>query len=51
MGANRIVKAVAIPHPVGSPGLGPEEHALRRDIVLRAVEALGTEIQEQTVFD
>lgn len=52
VGANRIVKAVAIPHPVGNPGLEPEaEHALRRAIVLRAVEALGTEIKEQTVFD
>ena len=52
VGANRIVKAVAIPHPVGSPGLEPEaEHALRRAIVLRAVEALGTQIKDQTVFE
>lgn len=52
VGANRIVPAVAIPHPLGNPSLDPaEEKKLRRAIVERALEALATEITEQTVFE
>lgn len=52
VGANRIVPAVAIPHPLGDPSLKPEEEkAVRRKILEKALEALGTEIREQTVFE
>jgi len=52
VGANRIVPAVAIPHPLGNPALGKEdEKALRKQLVLKALKALETEVQEQTVFD
>ncbi len=52
VGANRIVPAVAIPHPLGNPELDPEEEkALRRGIVLKALEALQTEISDQTIFE
>lgn len=51
VGANRIDPAVAIPHPLGNPQLNPrEEFALRRGIVEKALEALSTEIEQQTVF-
>lgn len=52
VGANRIVPAVAIPHPLGDPDMEPaEERALRRAIVERALAALETKIESQTVFD
>ena len=52
VGANRIVPAVAIPHPLGDPKLDPkEEKALRRKLVERALNALSTEVEDQTVFD
>jgi betaine reductase len=52
VGANRIVPSVAIPHPLGDPSKTPsEERALRRALVERALEALETDISEQTVFD
>ncbi len=51
VGANRIVPAVAIPHPLGNPELAPEEQKkLRRKIVEKALQALTTEVKEQTVF-
>ncbi len=51
VGANRIVPAVAIPHPLGDPTKSPEdERALRRKIVETAIAALQAEIDEQTVF-
>ncbi|RCW39910.1 glycine/betaine/sarcosine/D-proline reductase family selenoprotein B [Halanaerobium sp. MA284_MarDTE_T2] len=51
VGANRIVPAVAIPHPLGNPDLSKkDEKALRREIVEKALEALQTDINEQTVF-
>ena len=41
VGANRILAGVAIPHPVGDPGLTvEEEHRERRRLILRALEAL-----------
>jgi len=52
VGANRIVPAVAIPHPLGNPALSKEdEKALRKQLVLKALKALETEVHEQTVFD
>jgi len=51
VGANRIIPAVAIPHPLGNPKLPPEEEkALRRNLMKKALTALLTPIQEQTVF-
>jgi len=52
VGANRIVPAVAIPHPLGNPELPPaEEKALRRRLVERALRALQTDVEGQTVFE
>jgi glycine reductase len=52
VGANRIVPAVAIPHPLGDPALPrAEERALRSRIVERALEALATPVREQRVFE
>jgi betaine reductase len=51
VGANRIVPAVAIPHPLGNPKLSPEEEKeLRRNLLKKALAALQTPIEEQTVF-
>ena len=52
VGANRIVPAIAIPHPLGNPALEfDEEKALRRKLVEKALIALQTEVSEQTVFE
>lgn len=52
VGANRIVPAIAIPHPLGNPKLDKEdEYKLRRKIVEKALHALTTEIDSQTVFE
>ena len=52
VGANRIVPAIAIPHPLGDPRLTPAaERALRRRLLERTLEALSATIEEQTVFD
>ena len=52
VGANRIVPAIAIPHPLGNPSLDKEEEkALRRKIVEKALMALTTEIDSQTIFE
>jgi len=52
VGANRIVPAVAIPHPLGNPSLSPaEELRLRRRILTTALEALSTEVDGQTIFE
>jgi len=52
VGANRIVPAIAIPHPLGNPVLTPEEEKkLRRKIVEKALLSLQTEIEEQTVSE
>lgn len=51
VGANRIVPAIAIPHPLGDPTrTKDEEKALRRALVEKALRALETKIDEQTVF-
>ena len=52
VGANRIVPAIAIPHPLGNPALTPEEeYNLRKKVVNRALEALTTEVKDQTIFE
>lgn len=52
VGANRIVPTIAIPHPLGNPSLEKaEEKKLRRKLVEKALEALTTEVEGQTVFD
>jgi len=52
VGANRIVPTVAIPHPLGNPKLtADQEKKLRRKLVEKALEALETEINDQTVFE
>ena len=44
VGANRIVPAVAIPHPLGNPALeADEEKKLRRNLVEKALH--GTRFQ------
>ena len=51
VGANRIVPAVAIPHPFGDPTRTMEEEKeIRRHLVEKALRALQTEVSEQTVF-
>jgi betaine reductase len=51
IGANRIIPGKAIPHPLGDPTLSKaEEKEFRRSIVKRALAALETEIDKQTVF-
>lgn len=52
VGANRIVPAVAIPHPLGNPALDKEEEKkLRSQIVEKALKALTTEVDGQTIFE
>ena len=51
VGANRIVPAIAIPHPLGDPTLSAEmEKQVRYNLIEKALQALETEIEEQTVF-
>ena len=52
VGANRIVPAIAIPHPLGNPALPiDEEKKLRKELVSKALKALQTEVEDQTVFE
>lgn len=52
VGANRIVPAIAIPHPLGNPALTlEEERDIRRRMLAKALEALSTEVSDQTVFE
>jgi len=51
VGASRIVKAVAIPHPCGDPSLPAElDGKLRREIVSTALKALEAKVETTTVF-
>ena len=52
VGANRIVPTIAIPHPLGNPALSKEEeYELRYKLVEKALIALQTEVEEQTLFE
>jgi glycine reductase complex component B subunit gamma len=51
VGASRIVKAVAIPHPCGDPSLPAQlDGQLRREIVSTALRALEAKLDTTTVF-
>jgi glycine reductase complex component B subunit gamma len=51
VGANRVVPAAGIIHPLGNAELAPEEErALRRRIVERALQALAADVAQPTVF-
>jgi betaine reductase len=51
VGANRIIPAVAIPYPLGDPAKTKgQEKALRRTLVEKALEAMQTNLEGQTVF-
>jgi len=51
VGANRIVRAVAIPHPLGDPTKSREEEKLlRRTLLEKALRAMETRVEGQTVF-
>lgn len=51
VGANRIIPTVAIPYPLGNPTLpADEEKTVRRKLVEKAIQALQTDVSEQTVF-
>jgi len=52
VGANRIVPAIAIPHPLGDPKVSMEEEKeIRRKIVETALSALTTSVEGQTIFE
>ena len=52
VGANRIVPAIAIPHPLGDPKKTlEEEKVIRRTILEKALNALTTEVEDQTIFE
>jgi glycine/betaine/sarcosine/D-proline reductase family selenoprotein B len=52
IGANRVVRGVAITSPFGDPGRSPAgEAALRRAIVERALDLLETEVEQGTVWE
>lgn len=51
VGANRIVPTISIPYPLGDPNTSAEEQwKLRYHRVGVALDALATDITEQTVF-
>ena len=51
VGANRIVPTVSVPYPLGNPALPEKDQTeLRRSRVGVALDALETDITEQTVF-
>lgn len=51
VGANRIVPTISIPYPFGDPSTSSDEQWKRRmNIVGVALNALATEINEQTIF-
>lgn len=52
IGANRIVPAIGIPYPLGDPTIGEEgSYKLRMKLVKKALAALETEVDGQTVFE
>ncbi len=52
IGANRIIPAIGIPYPLGDPTLGEvESKKIRTKLVDKALEALMTPVEEQTVFE
>ncbi len=52
IGANRIIPTIGIPYPLGDPVQGEaESYKIREKLVTRALKALQTPIDAQTVFD
>ncbi len=52
IGANRVIRGVAITNPFGDPERSPAgELALRRAIVEQALELLETEVEPGTVWE
>jgi betaine reductase len=52
VGVSRIITGGGIPYPVGNPSLPRvREIEFRRRLVEKALEAIGTEVKEPTVFD
>ena len=52
IGANRIIPAVGIPYPHGDPTQGEaESYKIREKLVRRALKAIQTPVEEQTVFE
>ena len=52
VGANRVLRGVAITHPTGDPSLAlGDERALRRRVVERALELLTTDVASGTVWE
>jgi glycine reductase len=52
VGANRVVRGVAITHPTGDPSLAEaDEAALRIRILERAADMLETEVDPRTVWE
>lgn len=51
VGANRIIPTVAIPFPLGDPTMtDDQEFEMRYNLVTKALKALETPIDKQTVF-
>ena len=51
VGTNRIIPTISIPYPLGDPSTSKEEqYKLRYSRTKLALEALTTDIKEQTVF-
>ena len=52
VGANRILRGVAITNPTGDPTLAPDdERALRVALMRRALEMLATDVEPRTVWE
>jgi len=52
VGANRILRGVAITNPTGDPTLATgDERALRVALVRRALEMLATDVEARTVWE
>ncbi len=52
VGANRVVRGVAITNPTGDPSLAPdEERAMRLTMLRRALQMLSTDVEPRTVWE
>ena len=52
IGANRIIPGIGIPYPLGDPPQGEKDsYKLRLSMVRRALKALQTPVDGQTVFE
>jgi hypothetical protein len=51
IGANRILRGVAITNPCSDPELGEREVVMRRRVVERALEFLEADVEAGTVWE